>query len=214
VSRARPATQTRVRTLVVACVLLAAATVATQAGGERRADLRVRHGESIGKLKLGMTLPQVRQLLGRERAANKREKRGSRGYVYLELDWDFGWWTVGFIRPPRGGVYRAVSIETVQRGQRTPEGLGPGATQSQIQRRLARVNCRTVYTAQTRRLIQLECVYGGQGERQTAFVFERWGAPVPDDPAVATVAVRDPDFYRGWRVRFCPAEAAFQPVRC
>lgn len=199
---------------MVTSVLVVAAAVAAPAGGERQADLLVRHGASIGKLKLGMTLPEVRQLLGPERAVNKREKRGVRGYVYLELDWDYGWWTVGFIRPPHGGVYRAVSIETVQRGQQTREGLGPGATQSRIQRRLARVKCRTVYTAQTRRLIQLECVYGGQGERQTAFVFVRWSAPVPDDPAVATVAVRDPDFYRGWRVRFCPAEAAFRPVPC
>jgi hypothetical protein len=77
-----------VRARLVVSVLVVAAAVATPAGGERQAGLLVRHGESIGKVKLGMTLLQVRHILGRERAVNKRERRGTRGFTYLELDWE------------------------------------------------------------------------------------------------------------------------------
>jgi hypothetical protein len=66
--------------LVFVSVLLVAAAGAAPAGGERQADLLVRHGESIGKVKLGMTLAQVRRMLGPERAMNKREKRGKRAW--------------------------------------------------------------------------------------------------------------------------------------
>jgi hypothetical protein len=168
-----------VRARLVVSVLVVAAAVATPAGGERQAGLLVRHGESIGKVKLGMTLLQVRHMLGRERAVNKRERRGTRGFgfTYLELDWDYGWWTVGFMRSPRGGVYRVVSIETLQRGQRTPEGLGVGSRESGLQRRLAHLRCRSVYAARRDVLLHVECVYGAQRERQTAFPFSSWRCP-------------------------------------
>jgi hypothetical protein len=181
--------------------------------GERQADLLVRHGESIGKLKLGMTLRQARQLLGRERAVNKREKRGKRGHVYLELDWDYGWWTVGFMRHARG-AYRAVSIETRQRTQRTREGVGVGSKESRIQRKLAGIRCRSVFAVKRATFLQIECVYGGQRERQTHFLFAPWNTPTPGDLAVAAVAVRDPGFYRAWPVRLCPATAPVTTGRC
>jgi hypothetical protein len=196
-----------VKVLFVVSLLLVAAVVATPAGGERQADLLVRHGESIGKVKLGMTLLQVRQVLGRERAVNKREKRGTRGYVYLELDWDYLWWTVGFMRAP-GGKYRAVSIGTIQQGQRTPERLGPRSTEGEVYGKL-RVDCRNVFPAKgTRRgnFLHGECVYRRPRGRQTVFVLSRWQDK--DDPLgvarVAQVEVRDALFYRGWPVRFEP----------
>jgi hypothetical protein len=200
------------RALVVASVLLVAAAVATPAGGERHADLLVRHGESIGKVKLGMTLAQVRQVLGRERAVNKREKRGTRGYRYLELDWDYTWWTVGFMRAP-GGKYRAVSIGTVQKGQRTPERLGTGSTERDLYAKLP-VSCRMVSSRRSGNFLHGECVYRRPRGRQTVFVLSR--SQDPDDPTgvarVAQVEVRDALFYRGWPVRFDPRCPPGQPV--
>jgi hypothetical protein len=199
------------RALVVASVLLVAVAVAAPASGERQADLLVRHGESIGKVKLGMTLPQVRELLGRERAVNKREKRGARGYRYLELDWDYTWWTVGFMRAP-GGKYRAVSIGTIQKGQRTPERLGSGSTERDLYAKLA-VSCRQVFSRRGA-FLSGECVYRRSRGRQTVFVLGRMQDK--DDPTgvarVAQVEVRDALFYRGWPVRFEPRCPPGQPV--
>ena len=199
------------RVLFVASLLLAAAVAVTPAGGERQADLLVRHGESIGKVKLGMTLAQVRQVLGRERAVNKREKRGTRGYRYLELDWDYTWWTVGFMRAP-GGKYRAVSIGTIQRGQRTPERLGTDSTERDLYSKLA-VSCRQVFSRRGA-FLQGECVYRRPRGRQTVFVLSRWQDK--DDPLgvvrVVQVEVRDALFYRGWPVRIEPRCAPGVPV--
>jgi hypothetical protein len=200
-----------VRALFVVSLLLVAAAVATPASGERHADLLVRHGESIGKVKLGMTLPQVRQLLGRERAVNKREKRGTRGYRYLELDWDYTWWTIGFMRAP-GGKYRAVSIGTVQHGQRTPERLGTDSTERDLHAKLA-VSCRQVFSRRGT-FLHGECVYRRPRGRQTVFVLGR--VQDKDDPTgvarVAQVEVRDALFYRGWPVRLHPRCPPGQPV--
>jgi hypothetical protein len=202
-----------VRALFVVFLLLAATVAATPAGGGRQADLLVRHGESIGKLKLGMTLPQVRELLGPERTVNKREKRGTRGYVYLELDWDYAWWTVGFMRAA-GGKYRAVSIGTIQKGQRTSEGFGVGSTATEVARRLD-IRCRAVFprrgeparaASDWRDLVlQLECVYGLPGGRQTVFMLDNKRTGYNDPRSgIVQVEVRDPLFYRGWPVKLCP----------
>jgi hypothetical protein len=190
------------RTLVLVLVLFVAAAIAAPAGGEPNADVLVRHGESIGKVRLGMTLAQVRRLLGPERAVNGREKRGSRGYVYLELEWDYAWWTVGFMRP-RVGRFRVVMVGKIRRSARTPEGLRVTSTDTALSRHLPHVRCRSVSGAAT----HVECVHGRSGQRQTVFQvgFEHRD---PDDPGlemrIEEIEVRDPLFYRGWRVTFRP----------
>jgi hypothetical protein len=192
-----------VRTVLVAAFVLSVAAVgALPAAGERQADLLVRYGDSIGKVKLGMTLPQVRKLLGRERAVSVREKRGRRGYVYLELEWDYAWWMVGFMRP-RVGPFKAVMVGTIRRSAKTPEGLRVTSTDSELRRQLPDVRCRSVSGTST----HVECVHGRPGKRQTVFRvgFEHRN---PDDPGlqmrIEAIEVRDPLFYRGWRVTFRP----------
>ncbi len=176
--------------------VILALVLAASAGGRGEAEALVRHGESIGELRLGMTLAQVRGLLGPERAVSKRERRGTRGYVYLELDWDYAWWTAGFMRKP-GGTFRAVMIGTLNRRQRTPEGVGIGLTKTQLQQRLPGVRCRTEFAVGG---AFDDCVLG-RGGRQTVFVLERWISSRQADPTVriAGVEVRDPLYYRGWR---------------
>jgi hypothetical protein len=130
----------RTRVLSVAALaIVVAPLVASPTAAGPASDQLVRHGQGIGKLRLGMTIAEVKRILGAPRAQNKREKR-PRGYVYIEQDWDYGWWTVGFLRAPRG-EYRAVSIGTVQRSQRTPEGLGVGSRKEELARRLEELRC-------------------------------------------------------------------------
>ena len=46
------------------------------------------------------------------------------GAQYVELEWNFSEWAVGFVR--RGSTYRAVHVTTETRAQRTPTGVGAG----------------------------------------------------------------------------------------
>jgi hypothetical protein len=182
-------------------VLVAASPTAA----ERESDLLVRHGQGIGKLRLGMTLAEVKRLLGTPRAENKRERR-TRGYTYLELDWEYARWTVGFLRAPRG-THRAVSIGTVLRNQRTPEGLGVGSRERELGRRLDGLRCwrvrpiRDPYGAHSN-----ECVYGERAGRNTAFILNGFAGLGHPRAAVVQVEVRAPAFYRARPVRLCPLQ--------
>jgi hypothetical protein len=163
----------------------------------------VRHRLAIGQIRLGMSVPQVRRLLGTPRAVT-REQRGRN--VYTEYDWDYGWWTVGFAKPP-GGSFRAVMVGTVQRSQRTPERLGAGSTRAQLADRLPGTRCRSVQPVGGSRLHELgECVYGGHARRQTVFVFNLTftGWHWSPQARIVEVQVRHPLFYAGWKVRFEP----------
>jgi hypothetical protein len=163
----------------------------------------VRHRPAIGKVRLGMSVAEVRRLLGPPRSTT-RELRGRNDYV--EHDWDDGWWTVGFAKPPGGG-FRAVMVGTVQRAQRTPEGLGPGATRRDVKARLPATFCRNVQPVDGSRLNEVgECVYGGRSQRQTVFVFNLTftGWHLTPQTRIVEVQVRDPLFYAGWKVRFEP----------
>ena len=183
-------------------VLLGAIAALVLAASASADEEVVRHGRSIGKVQLGMSLAQVRGLLGRERAVNIRERRGTLGYVCLELDWDYGWWTVGFMR--RGKApFEAVLIGTGQRVQRTPEGFGLGTYRDQLRRRLA-ARCREVVTPRGA-IRDQECVHGDTGRPQTVFVLDTYIHLGENDLRVRYVEVRDPLFYLGWRVRFRPS---------
>jgi hypothetical protein len=174
-------------------------TLSPSGGAGPRADMRVRHGEAIGRVHLGMTLDQVRRVLGPGWVVSKRERRDARGLRYVELQWDYGWWLVGFMR--RGNAeFRAVRIGTVARAQRTPERLGVGSTDREVRRQL-RVSCRFVSSAVTGNFLHTECIHRRSRGRETAFVLNP--SESPDNlRRVVEVEVRDALFYRGWRVRF------------
>jgi hypothetical protein len=119
---------------------LAAAVIALAGSAEAAADrdALIRPGVGIGKVRLGMTLTQVKRALGQQFLVNKRVRRGF-GATYVELGWDYSWWRVGFI--VRQGRYRAVLIGTVEPRERTSAGIGPGSTVRALRRRM-RVLCR------------------------------------------------------------------------
>jgi hypothetical protein len=144
-----------------------------------------------------MTPAEVRRVRGREWAVSRRERRGTRGHRYLELQWDYGRWTVGFMRPANGR-FRAVRIGTVTPAQRTAEGLGVDSRERAVRRRLP-VSCRQVSDAESGTWIHMECIYRRSRSRQTVFVFGRDGAG--NVRRVDEVEVRDALFYLGWRVR-------------
>ena len=175
---------------LLALAALAALALAAPAAADEEV---VRHRLAIGKVELGMSVAEVRRILGAPRTVNRREQRGRNRYV--EYDWDYGWWTVGFARPP-GGAFRAVLVGTVRRAERTPERLGVGSTEAELRRRLSGLLCRQVYTAPGwGNMPWRECVYGRRGGRQTVFIY-------PFRLRATEVQVRDPLFYAGWKVRF------------
>ena len=185
--------------------LVAALVAASPTSARPESDLLVRHGQGIGKLQLGMKLAQVKRLLGAPRAENKREQR-TRGHTYLELDWEYARWTVGFLRAPRG-TYRAVSIGTVLKGQRTPEGLGVGSRERELGRRLDGLRCWRVRPAGDRYgAYSNECVYGERAGRNTAFILNGFAGLGHPRAAVVQVEVRASAFYRARPVTLCPLQ--------
>jgi hypothetical protein len=159
----------------------------TGALGADARDQRLRHGEGIGKIHLGMTPGGVRRALGPDAILVRRERR-SAGRVYAEYQWGMGWWAVGFLGKP--GQLRVVQVSTLSRSQRSPEGLGVDSTEQEVTRKL-HVRCSWVFPPNTGPG-HPECVYRLPNGRQTVFIFDRWAGHYDRDPVfkVAVVEVR------------------------
>jgi hypothetical protein len=163
-------------TKLVVFALVLVAVVAATASANPEGDKRVRHGAGIGELRLGMTYAEVRRILGGPQTVDKRE-RLSGGRRYLEFSWDFGWWTVGFMgRPNR---MRVVSIQTLNRRERTAERLGVGSLERALRREL-RVRCLWVAErAQPDWMIEARCAYASHRGRETVFLLDFGNGGVP-----------------------------------
>lgn len=117
--------------VLLAAVALAVLVVATGTAGTSR-DAAIKPGKGIGKVELGMTLPQVRRAFGRPPfSAIRQTNFGARGR-YVDYVWEVGnlvvrTWTVGFRSTRRNGPLRVVRVGTSVPGQRTSEGLGVGS---------------------------------------------------------------------------------------
>jgi hypothetical protein len=154
---------------LVATTLVLAAVVAAGASAAPQRDQRVRHGIGIGKVKLGMTYAEVRRILGGPQTVDKRERLRD-GRRYLQFSWDFGWWTVGFMGRP--GKMRVASVQTLNRRERTVEGLGVGVRERALRRTL-RMRCAEVTERPARsgiRPFERRCTYASHRGRETAFV--------------------------------------------
>src|SRR5207247_6477745 len=95
-------------------------------GGASATEASVGPGVAIGKLRLGMTRAQVAKSLGPYSTVDERSRVA--GSPYLEVGWNFGTWTVGFLRG------QVVFVGTTLRAQRTPSGIGQGSTAEQVLR--------------------------------------------------------------------------------
>ena len=109
----------------IVCSALTALVVASAAAAANAPDVqeRIVPGQSIGKIELGMTLAQVKRVLGPPESVIERERRAFGG-DWIEYSWNFTEWRIGFVL--EDGVQRAVAIRSRVRTERTREGVGVG----------------------------------------------------------------------------------------
>jgi hypothetical protein len=122
--------------VAVAGTALAVLTGGASAAPER--DALVRPGVGIGRISIGMTQPQVQRILGRPTLVNRRYQLGF-GRSYVEHDWDYARWTVGYEGRP--GQLRVVRVATNVRTERTPQRIGVGSRPRDIARAYASARC-------------------------------------------------------------------------
>jgi len=121
----------RARTLVAVVLLVLAVAPLAEATSSR--DAAVRPGVGIGKLRLGMTLVDVRKALAQPLFVSQ-PTRVSRGARYLQYESDNGLWQVGLLGPR--GRERLASISTQSRRERL-RNVGVGTLVSTLPERLA-----------------------------------------------------------------------------
>jgi hypothetical protein len=126
------------RTLSVAVAVLAAVVTSSASASEST----IYPGVGIGKVKLGMTQPQVVRALGKDYIVNARATVG--GAEFHELAWNFASWTVGFLRS--GSTWRAIQVETTLRPQRTLAGIGVSSSFKRAARKYPHTLCGGIYS--------------------------------------------------------------------
>lgn len=152
--------------LVVACWGVIAVGVAA-AADTPDVQQRIVPGQSIAGVELGMTLAQVRRVLGPPESTIEARDLGF-GKAFLELGWSFGEWRVGFVR--ERGRYNAVRIASSKRNERTPQGVGPGTLGKRVER-VYGVRCVFgFFKAEGNRFADYWCVVRNRGGARTAYV--------------------------------------------
>jgi len=161
-------------------------------GGASASESTIYPGVGIGKVKLGMTVAQVKHLLGQGYSVDERRPG------YLELGWNFASWSVGFEKS------RAVLVSTTIRGQKTAAGAGPGALWPKGVHAYPGGRCTFHYVNYFWRLEYLVPHSGGS---QTLFVFRdvydeakaQTTGYVVTEAIVRTPYEPLPEFAPGWR---------------
>jgi hypothetical protein len=142
----------RLRLAGIGAVVAALALSQIGAAAPER-DQLIRMHEGIGKVRLGMTIAQVRRALGgRHQVVYRRKNFGWDGR-YVEFGWERPgrtWseptlWRVGFRSRTRRGTPQVVRVMTTARSQRTPEGFGVGSRSRKVARAYPRTSCVTRY---------------------------------------------------------------------
>jgi hypothetical protein len=123
------------------CVVAVAAGLTLTAGASA-IDSTIVPGRGIGNVKLGMTLPQVERVLGKDHIVNTETIVDDARY--RELAWNFSTWTVGFLR--RGFDWRVVQVETTLSPQRTTSGIGVSSPFKRVVKNYPHVFCNGIYS--------------------------------------------------------------------
>jgi hypothetical protein len=154
------------------CVVLA---LAAGASASTQRDALIRPGVGIGKVRLGMTLAQVRAAWGRPYAVQTTpHERGART---IELQYDFAAYAVTLVGLPQRE--RVVAVSTTLAKERLRSDVGVGSLERRLLRvfraelhcdvlpvnRDARNPLPVIWAGATRR-----CVLGQRNERHTVFV--------------------------------------------
>jgi hypothetical protein len=157
----------------------------------------IRPGVGMGKIKIGMTPPQVKRLLGPGFLVNARDA----GYV--EFGWNFSSWAVGF------KANHVVLVSTTLHSQRTTSGIGPGSKWPRLVRAYPHGLCTF---EQAGGLYELEYLVPHKGGTQTVYRlqsrYNRHLARITDyhviEVRVRTPYERLPEFAPGWRDQCAP----------
>ena len=162
------------------------ATAGSAAGAPER-DAQIRPGIGIGNVRLGMTLAQVRRVLGPSPLLNRRVELGF-GREHREYVWNWFEWTVALRGPP--SRLRVVRIATT-RGNHRYRGIGVGSRMRALVRVFPRATCRGFFPGGTQVLVrtrggrQLRFVIVAPPKRGTGF------APTPGPYRVSEVIVQE-----------------------
>lgn len=127
---------------VAACGISIAVATAGAASAAPQRDTLVRPGVGIGRIALGLPQAQVVRILGPPSRVNRRYALGF-GRTYVEHDWDYGRWTVGY--EGRRGSLKVVRVATLQDTQRTPRRIGVGSRPREVVAAYPSVRCAERY---------------------------------------------------------------------
>jgi hypothetical protein len=149
-------------------LLVVAATVAVgTASASPARDALIRPGFAIGKIRLEMSLPAARRVLGKPTAVVYRRHLGF-GADYVEYTWGASRaWRIGVIgRPGREFV---IMVATTLAREKTRTGVGVGSTYAAVQSRLG-ARCRTnSKPGDLGWAAHAACFLGRKGGRQSMF---------------------------------------------
>jgi hypothetical protein len=156
-------------TRLVAPTGCAALALAVSAGAAPEHDLLIRPGVGIGKVRLSMSLAQVRRAWGVPQAV-------TRGPSRIEFQYDFAAYVVTFSGPD--GRERVVSIATTLAKERTRQGMGVGSPEARLRRTLrGEVRCDPLalmympgYSYPVLAANRRECTVGSRRGPHTTFV--------------------------------------------
>jgi hypothetical protein len=157
---------------VLGCVAL---TLAASASASTQRDALIRPGVGIGKVKLGMTLAQVRAAWGRPQAQTiEILPRGGRT---IELQYDFAAYTVTLIG--RSHRERVVAVGTTLAKERLRQDVGVGSLERRVRRVFrGELRCGPLPVSVDARGVPLQvihvsarrrCTLGDRGGRHTVF---------------------------------------------
>jgi hypothetical protein len=159
-------------TLMVAGATIACLALAFTLVRAETAHSAIRLGAGIGPISLGMTEQQVRRALGRPSSV-QRARVGRIRIVSLNY-YMRGNYRVT-LRGPRGAV-RVSLVGTISRSQRTPQGLGIGASERSLRDAYPNLRCSDV-RGSGGGVIRRDCRVGVRTRRHTVFVVGRGANP-------------------------------------
>jgi hypothetical protein len=176
-----------VRRILAAAAAVTTLILATAASG---IETTIIPGVGIGKVKLGMTAKQVKDVLGSDYAVNGAENIREKRHV--EYGWDFSRWTVTFQQ--RGRTLRVVQVGTVVPRQKTSKRIGPGSTWRALVRAYPNGFCTLVPEPPG---FPVEYLVPHKGGTQTIYILPYRHAPYTDPTripprVVGEVRVRTP----------------------
>jgi hypothetical protein len=182
-------------------------TLGPSAFGAPNREGLIRPGIGIGNVRLGMTLTQVKRVMGTHDRGWSEER--SFGRRYLELDWDRGpadYFSVGLLG--QRGALRVVAVTTTRPSERLTSGIGPGSSTERLRRAVPGLRCRMV-SARGGSYGWKEYVLTAPSGAQTAFAPGRYRLGVGTSPSldarrIAWVMVRRPDYRTDLASRPCP----------